>query len=298
MKLKIVLLIGVLILMAACCYFFTSTPSTRAKTQPFNAQYVEPLIAPRVPGSSRIENTGTPAATQSPIVPMSFTVAELTLPLVFADTGANPELQQVVARDLQLIYGHLAGHEVVSSVGTFPPLMVNGQTVAAIKLLNFIGKGRHTPSQITREIGYVGNIDGLEALLISDKVIAAYSEAVERRAAQPEAFREIDRFVEKLNLLEASKPIEDANQLFVIDPAVAREFDEIGPNSFGQQFAGRKYRAPSILEIVDGGRISERYKGRLVGKLYNLTQDGIEDSIPPIIFDEGRWKFLIVSPQA
>ena len=296
MKSKLSLLLGALILVAFCGYFFISTPSATSKRTPSDSQNQVPQIASTVNGSSQIEKSGKPATTPPVTIPMSLTIGKMSLPLVFPDAEASPELRQVVARDLQLIYGHLNGHEVVRRVGTFPQVMVKGQAVEATKLLTFTGSGRFCPRPIDGEIGYVGTVDGHEGLLISVKVVAAYSEAIDRRAAQPAAYREIDHFVDALNLLDGSKSIEDADQLFVVDPEVSRQFDEIGAKAFSQQFAGRKYRAPSLLEIVDGTQISERYKGSLVGKLYNMTQEGMEDSMPPIIFDQGRWKFLIVSP--
>ncbi len=226
---------------------------------------------------------------------MVLTVAKLTLPLVFADTGTNAELRQAVARDLQMVFGHLDGYEVVSAGGV-PPVMVKGHPITPTKLINFTGAGRYFPKVIDGEIGYVGNFDGREALLITDKVIAAYREAMERRRAHPAAYNEIGHFINDLNLL-ATKPINDTRQMFVLDPAMASassQLEQINPQVFAQQFGGQQYRAPSLLEIVDGAQISDRYKGRLVAKLYAQTKDGLKDHMPPIIFDQGRWKLLIV----
>lgn len=228
---------------------------------------------------------------------MTLTVAKLILPLAFADTGTSPELRQAVARDLQLVYGHLDGHEVVSA-GAAPPVIVRGRAITPTMLINFTGAGRYFPKVIDGEIGYVGNVDGRERLLITDKVIAAYREAMERRNAQHAAYDELDRFVEDLNLL-ATKPVKDAGQMFVLDPAMANAgslLEQISPQVFAQRFGGQQYRVPSLLEVVDGAQISGRYKGRLVAKLYAQTKDGLKDHMPPIIFDQGQWKFLIVSP--
>lgn len=298
MKSKLPLLIGAVILVALCTYFFSSTSPTPITETPNRAKSQSPQTASTINGSSRIETPDTPDATKPPQdIPMALTVAKLTLPLAFADSGTNPELRQAVARDLQMVYGHLDGYEVVSA-GAVPPVMVKGRAITPTKLINFTGAGRYFPKVIDGEIGYVGNVDGRETLLITDKVIAAYREAMERRGTQPAAYGEIDHFVDDLNLLE-TKPINDTRQMFVLDPAMANassQLEQISPQVFAQQFGGQQYRAPSLLEIVDGAQISERYKGRLVAKLYAQTKDGLKDHMPPIIFDQGRWKFLIVSP--
>ncbi len=298
MKSKLWLLIGAVVLVTLLGYFFISTsPSPIAET-PSRAKRQAPLTASTTSGSSQIDAPETPTATKPPqIVPMALTVAKLTLPLAFADTGTNPELRQAVARDLQMVYGHLDGHEVVSA-GAVPPVMVKGRPITPTKLINFTGSGRYFPKVIDGEIGYVGNIDGREMLLITDKVIAAYREAMERRSSQPAAYSGIDHFVDELNLL-ATNPINDTRQMFVLDPAMANassQLEQISPQVFAQQFGGQQYRAPSLLEVVDGAQISDRYKGRLVAKLYVQTEDGLKDHMPPIIFDQGQWKFLIVSP--
>lgn len=298
MKSKLWLLIGAVILVAICGYFFTATHSSPITVKPSSTKNQAPQTPSTIGRTSRIEVTDTPAATKPPQnVPMALTVAKLTLPLTFADTATNPELRQAVARDLQMVYGHLDGHEVVSA-GVASPVMVKGRAITPTKLINFTGAGRYFPKVIDGEIGYVGNVDGRETLLITDKVIAAYREAMERRGAQPAAYSEINHFVDDLNQL-ATKPINDTRQMFVLDPAMANassQLEQISPQVFAQQFGGQQYRSPSLLEIVDGVQISERYKGRLVAKLYAQTKDGLKDHMPPIIFDQGRWKFLIVSP--
>ena len=50
-----------------------------------------------------------------------------------------------------------------------------------------------------------------------------------------------------------------------------------------------------MLELVEGAHVSERFKGSVVTKLYIKTDVGIEDAMPPLIFDGGRWRFLITS---
>ena len=301
MKPKYMLLIGAVILLALCGYFFNSSAPKPLKpsnlpitlTKPQSAQ-----ISSTVSGESQIETPATLAVAEpSESLPLALTVAKLTLPLAFADTGENPDLRQTVVRDLQMVYGHLSGHEIVNA-GVMPPVMVKGVAVIPTKLINYTGAGRYFPKVIDGEIGYVGNVDGSETLLITAKVISAYREAMDRRSAQPAAYEKIYQFVDDLNLL-ATKPISDPSQMFVLDPTMANQnsqLEQISPQVFVQQFGGQQYRAPSLLEIIDGAQISDQYKGRLVAKLYVHTESGLKDNMPPIIFDQGQWKFLIVSP--
>jgi hypothetical protein len=292
---KVILFIVVAIV--AICALLLFTPRTAPNSETHNrAKTEKPKTASDARGTSSLaDKSSTPVAGKpTPSAAPVLTIAKLTLPLAFADTGSDPQLRHTVANDLQLVYGHLDGHEVVSA-GTVPPVMVQGHAITPTKLINFTGPGRYFPRALDGEIGYVGNVEGRETLLINDKIVAAYREAIERRAVHPIAYRAIDNFVDELNHLER-EPLEDPNQMFVTDPAVSREFSQVGAQAFARQFVGRKYRAPSLLEIVDGAQVNERYKGRLVAKLYTMTRDGLEDSMPPIMFDQGRWKFLIVPP--
>lgn len=298
MRSKLLLPIVAIVLAALCAYFLSSTAPSPVAETPSRAKTQAPQTASSISGSSQIHEPDAPAATKVvQYVPMALIVAKMTLPLAFADSGPNPELRQAVARDLQMIYGHLDGHEVVSS-GVVSPVVVKGRAITPIKLINFTGAGRYFPKVIDGEIGYVGIVDGHDALLITDKVITAYSEAVKRRSAEPAAYNEIEHFIDDLNLL-TTKPISDTHQMFVVDPAMANasgQLEQMSPQMFTQRFGGQRYRAPSLLEIVDGAQISDRYKGRLVAKLYAQTKDGLKDHMPPIIFDQGRWKFLILPP--
>ncbi len=292
MKLKLILLVGSIVLVIICVYYFKLTS--------FNSS--DNLLAKKnsqpTPAVSKVDGrTGkAPAVTISPqSAPLSVTIAKLTLPLTFSDTATSSELRQAVARDLQMVYGHLDGYDILSA-GSASPVIVNGHAVSPTKLINFTGSGRFFPEALDAEIGYVGIIDGRDTLLINDKVVMAYRKALDRCALQPEAFREIDHFVNELNLMENGKPLPRAEQLYVIDPAVSSQFDQINKDDFTQQFVGLKFRAPSLLEIVDGSEIDEGYKGKLVGKLYIIAENGLKEGMPPIIFDLNRWKLLILSP--
>lgn len=41
--------------------------------------------------------------------------------------------------------------------------------------------------------------------------------------------------------------------------------------------------------------MAERFAGKFITKLYIKTSSGIEDAMPPLIFDTGQWKLLITS---
>ena len=298
MKSKQGLVIAV-ILVALCVYFLAPGPPPPVAETPGQTGSEAPQAAP-APSRRAQQNgsSGTPAALKAPQdIPLALRVAGLVLSLAFADTAADAGLRQAAAHDLQMVYGHLDGHEIVSA-GAAPPVTVKGRAITPAKLINFTGAGRYFPKALDGEIGYVANIDGHEALLVTDKVIDAYREALKRRDAQPAAYGALAHFIEDLNLL-ATKPIDDPRQMCVLDPAMASagsQLAQISAQAFVQQFGGQQYRAPSLLEVVDGAQISAQYKGRLVAKVYAQTSAGLKDHMPPIIFDQGRWKFLIVPP--
>jgi hypothetical protein len=223
-------------------------------------------------------------------------IGDMVLPLEFADTATDPKFKQAVALDLELIYGHLTGHEVISG-GASSAVIVRGQPITPRMMVNITGKGRYFPKEIESDFGYVGAVNGHDAILITDKIIAAYVEAMDRQREQPKAFYELSRFVETMNNL-ATSPVINPGDLFYLDPSIASakaEIDGITPQLFVQNFGSKQYRSPSVLEVIDGMHLGEHYEGRLIAKLYIKTSDGIDDSMPPIIFDGGQWKFLIHS---
>ena len=300
MKLSNCKLAGVaaVIVAIAICIWFEANPGSVPSLPSDKINQPKPvptrISAPPQQAQAIPTTAVVPVANQATALVLN--VAGLALPLAFADTATDKAFCQMVARDLQLIYGHLTGHEVIRA-NPATRVMVRGKTITPIKMLNFTGKGRYFPKSIEADFGYVGIVDGHESLLITDQMVSAYREALKLQQQQPQAIEELSHFVDALNGLSA-RPMDNVRSLFLLDASMASgegELAKLTPQSFSQSFGSKQYRSPSVLELVAGEQVGDRYKGRFITKLYIKTSSGIEDAMPPLIFDGGRWKFLITS---
>jgi hypothetical protein len=94
------------------------------------------------------------------------------------------------------------------------------------------------------------------------------------------------------------KPIENVRDLFV----VADNFKSAEPDlaamhapGFAEGWGGKLYREPSILDVTETtGTPLEKY-GSLVATTYAMSEGKVDD-LPPLIFSNGQWRFLLQRP--
>jgi len=203
-------------------------------------------------------------------------------------------LKDVILHDLNLIYGHLNTHEYLD-VGNMPKMMVDGELRKPDSFLKFTGKGRYFPKQLTGKIGLMFN----EQLLIPNSVIQAYEEAWLRKKKNEAQYSTLLKSISRLNRV-VEDPITEPEKWFFIDEEMKGfkiQLSDITSDQFTQNFGGYTYRQPSLLEVYDGSDIKAHLKERLVAKMYAFDAKGkIINSMPPLVFSDGNWKFFITRP--
>jgi hypothetical protein len=100
--------------------------------------------------------------------------------------------------------------------------------------------------------------------------------------------------VHDLNLI--SKP---RDWLFLSNAAeeAGNELPEMSGKQFSENFGGYRYRQPSLLDVFDGAAWDPSLTGRLIAKVYVFDSEGvIRNSMPPLIYTDGSWRFFIGQP--
>jgi len=231
--------------------------------------------------------------TNLPQTPPVFKAGGLELPLEF-EGEVSPELTAWIATDLNLVYGHLHAHELLTPIYR-KPLHLHGQEIRSSAHVNFVGPGRYFPAEHRDLMGIIVESGGTRKLAIPSKLVTAYESAWKRAQENRPAFEAIDSFIEKLDGLSAQS-VSSIDDLLFFDAAAnaeAESFRQMTPEQIAQGFGGKRYRKSSVLEVVEGEKWSPRLKGSLVAPLYYEKGGGISDTASPMIFHEGYWKLLI-----
>lgn len=287
---------------AVLCWFALDTPrsvppkpesaviASKATPAPLHR-----LPSPVAPLSPSIVASRTPTmTTTSPQTPPVLKAGGIELPLEVEGDGVSAELTAWIAADLNLVYGHLLAHELLTPT-YHKALRFRGQEIASSAQINFVGAGRYFPAEHNQLMGIVVESNGTRKLAIPSELVTAYESAWERAQKNRPAFDAISSFVEKLNGLSA-QPVASIENLLFFDASAKAEAEyiwQMAPEQRAQAFGNKRYRKSSVLEVVEGEKWSPRLKGLLVAPLYYEQGDGISDTAPPMIFHEGRWKLLI-----
>src|SRR5262249_46862457 len=101
-----------------------------------------------------------------------------------------------------------------------------------------------------------------------------------------------------LNQIKNFPPAEPASLFYLAGNMkdYAATVQGITRDQFIAGYGSEQYRQASVLEMYDGERIDPSIKGKLVTPIYRAVEEDQLDTMPPVIFDAGQWKFLIVKP--
>jgi hypothetical protein len=210
------------------------------------------------------------------------------------ESKVSSELQRAILHDLNLIFGHLESHEYLDARGA-PEMLINGALQQPDRFLKFTEKGRFFPRELTGKIGFMKG----EKMVFPDDVIQAYEEAWSRKTANEEKYGSLLTAIDKLNGL-AGNPVQNPRDWFFISAdaqTAGVEMPDITKEQFAESFGGYRYRQPSLLDVFDGVEWSPDLAGKLIARLYVFEPEGaISNSMPPLIYTDGSWRFFITQP--
>jgi hypothetical protein len=248
----------------------------------------KPQALPASTPASRV-----PVVEEPVLSKLNLNAGSLTLPFAFADSNLSREEINEIARDLQVIYGQFTSTEEVK-VRTLPTVRVNGTEIRAQKLLNFKGTGAYQPKAIAADFGYTGIVDGRESILIGEPILLAYREAFEHRRKTPAPYSTLKTFAFRLNQA-AAEPVPRIPGIYAFDIASGKapsDHPTITPQEFVQNFGGRFYREPSVLDIDYGPRHVKTLEGKLTARLYRSANMRRWEALD-MVYDTDQWKFIV-----
>ncbi len=210
------------------------------------------------------------------------------------ESDASPELENAIMHDLNLIFGHLESHEYMDARGA-PELLIDGVLKHPDRFLKFTGKGCYFPSGLTGKIGFMNG----DTMIVPVSVIKEYEEAWDRKAANEDKYSSLLAAIDQLNEL-VRNPIQDPHDWFFVSSSAQAsgiELPDVTKDQFAGIFGGYRYRQPSLLDVFDGETWNPDLAGKLIARLYVFDSQGaIRNSMPPLIYTDGAWRFFIGHP--
>lgn len=213
--------------------------------------------------------------------------------LSFADQSLSAELRQRIGYDLNVVLGHLPKFEV----DKLPfPIEASGRQLD--RRVRFEGEGRKWNKALQSDaFGCLFSGASVDELYVPETVISAYTKAIELEKKNQAAYQQLDQFLGRMSEIK-EKPVEDVRGLFVIaDDFKSAEADlaAVPAAGFAEGWGGKRYREASILDVAEtAGTPLEKY-GSLVATTYALSK-GKFDDLPPLVFSNGQWRFLLQRP--
>lgn len=201
--------------------------------------------------------------------------------LHFEDSSLPPAIRKRIAYDLNVVFGGSPTHEI----DTLPkPIDTGGRQLD--RLVRFANDGP-PPNPVFRTPGFGGMFGDIAEsdFFIPTAVSDAYGRAIALENENQPAFRALDDFVRRLNSLK-DQPDADLRDLVMV--ADAASASAAAPESL----RGRTFREPALLDVSSTtGTPLEKY-GPLAATSHAATSENPEPP-PPLVFHEGRWRFLL-----
>lgn len=212
--------------------------------------------------------------------------------LSFSDSTVPAKTRTLIAKDLNLIFGHLS----VTEIDKLPfPIngQLNGNKVQLTHRVRLEGGARKGPKELMDD-PFMCLVDGKAetGLYIPKEITDAYQLAIERSQKYSQAYDNLRQMMESLSHLE-QRPIANVKSLFLLtddNQSQAEDLAQMDDAALAAAWGRYKYREPSLLEITEThGTPLEKY-GLLVAQIYagpNLNE------FFPLIYRNSRWQILV-----
>lgn len=214
--------------------------------------------------------------------------------LVYLDQSLPELTRQRINYDLNSIFGHLPQVEIDTLYR--PIKLADGRELD--RRVRFEGGTRFWPHALSEEDGFSCLFRSSESeMFVPQSISDAYVEALKLEEKNVAAFKELDLFLQRMTELKM-QPITIFKDLLV-GPAMPETTENVWTEDvvsrFTEAWGGKIYRNPSILEVGPAIGYLEKYKqyGELFAKTYCVNGNKLQE-LPPLVFKDGKWRFLML----
>lgn len=210
-------------------------------------------------------------------------------PVVFEDKSLNETEKDEIFEDYQSILSYLEP-EGSYTVGK------GDNSIVMMKCDAFLGLSTrtHWPTVADGKIGQLLiDENGIQSAFIPKSLSDAYKKALFVRAANVEAYSKLAPFVDCMTALDTADlppTMGDAVYFAGVPQEFAEELAKAPKSRFVNEFGRYRYREGSLLDYAE-------WKGHPVAVLRgfqrNRDDEGKTFDEVPIIYDEGKWKFVL-----
>lgn len=224
-----------------------------------------------------------------------FEKGDLDLPIVFEDQSYPESMKRMLLDDYNFVLVGLVPQ------GRYPEttqrsISESGRTLHVAEGIHFSGRKKR-PDGFEDMFGVLGvSSNNEEFLVIPRKLSDGYKSAFEIKDKHQKAFNELDEFIVFMNNLESASipPVKD---LFYLDDNTVKYSDDVDTakvREFRDAYQPFRYSLSSILDV----RIGEGdYEGKLMATLFVYEKNGNKRiGEHALIYDDGRWKILVIIP--
>lgn len=220
--------------------------------------------------------------------------------VLFEDQNLDQETRRVVLDDLREVFGHLPMYEarIPNKPSSFK---LHGRTVAVTKMIDFVGGHRARPKELQDRFGFIVTIADIDYLVIPTALSDAYKKALAFIEKNHAAYTELQNFEKFMNNLKPDA-IPDWDNLFYVLPKDAHEWTEKvkeGDRKLIAEKCGNwRYHISSLFNFRQGCMDIPSVDKELLSSLWIFKTTGKFFHKIPIIFHKGRWKMLLIVPDA
>jgi len=223
--------------------------------------------------------------------------ANLDLPVVFEDQNISNEIMKVIIEDANLIYNHMTKYKYYPH-NKKKEYIVNGKKYECDRYLAMKGPHRHSPDAYQDEFGHLISLDKKDYLVITVKLSNAYKEAFALTQKNSKELSELYKFIDFMNNL-ANEKINDIPSYFYLYGSAKIDKDQLfnfDKQKFIDSYSQMRFRKPSILELFEGHNDLPEIGIRFLAMTYVFSENGKYMNAFVFVYDEKKWKMLIVYP--
>ncbi len=231
-----------------------------------------------------------------------FKGAKLGLPIQVEDDGLDSpstELMAEISADLSLIYGDLTRCEMIPK-NSERLIVINGRAQKVEKTLSFSGGDVRRPKSHHGQFGLIAKLQGADTLLIPQPLLREYKTALAFRKANSVVIDAARSFVDAFNESSAnpSAPNRSPENFWTQG---SPNSNGLSKNAVSPQSRSETLRRPSLMSFRRPSKeefeaFPQLPRESFLADAIVRTGDGKSTDYLPLVWVNGGWRIMLVSP--